>query len=166
MPVEQYVYFALSSKHMSAQEMTAVLGVEPDETSVRGSRRAAHPVRPACHSWKVVCREPGLAVDEQIDRVLDRLRPHTGRVAALARQLEEVPGEGGCAVLAVVRYFRAADDSETSAGRTDSDGYRDPDGMDVPHPPNLFGWALQRDAMEFLLATGAVLDVDEYDMTA
>ena len=31
--------------------------------------------------------------------------------------------------------------------------------------PNLFGWHLDRAALDFLQATGAVLDVDEYDMT-
>ncbi|THA81657.1 DUF4279 domain-containing protein [Streptomyces sp. A0592] len=158
MPIDQYVYFALSSKHMSAEEMTAVLGLEPDETLVRGSRRAAEPTRPACHSWKVVCREPGLAVDEQIDHVLDRLRPHTDRIAALARQLDEEQGEDGSAVLEVVRYFRASD--ADTADATD-----DTDDTDATHSPNLFGWALERDVMEFLIATGAVLDVDEYDMT-
>ncbi|MFI5764690.1 hypothetical protein ACIA8F_27645 [Streptomyces sp. NPDC051563] len=30
---------------------------------------------------------------------------------------------------------------------------------------NLFGWALDREAIAFLAATGAYLDVDEYDMT-
>ncbi|GIF22231.1 hypothetical protein BJ973_002555 [Actinoplanes tereljensis] len=31
--------------------------------------------------------------------------------------------------------------------------------------PNLFGWHLDREVLSFLQATGAVLDVDEYDMT-
>jgi hypothetical protein len=31
--------------------------------------------------------------------------------------------------------------------------------------PNLFGWHLDREVLGFLQATGAVLDVDEYDMT-
>jgi len=31
--------------------------------------------------------------------------------------------------------------------------------------PNLFGWHLGRDVLDFLHRTGAVIDVDEYDMT-
>ncbi|MGW5399979.1 hypothetical protein [Streptomyces sp. NPDC003952] len=47
---------------------------------------AAGQARPFCQIWKVVCREPGLCVDEQIAHVLDRLRPQTGRIAALMKQ--------------------------------------------------------------------------------
>lgn len=68
MPLRQFVYFALFSKHTSVAEMTAVLGIEPDEVSVRGSRFTEPAVIPVSHSWKIVCREPGLRVDEQINR--------------------------------------------------------------------------------------------------
>jgi hypothetical protein len=40
-PVNQYVYFALSSYGTSAADITAILGLEPDEVTVRGSRIAA-----------------------------------------------------------------------------------------------------------------------------
>ncbi|MEU1543098.1 DUF4279 domain-containing protein [Actinacidiphila glaucinigra] len=60
MPLSQYVYFALISSRTTAQEITAWLGIEPDETTVRGSRRADSPTLPVTHRWKVVCREPGL----------------------------------------------------------------------------------------------------------
>ncbi|MFG2917256.1 hypothetical protein ACGF0D_30750 [Kitasatospora sp. NPDC048298] len=43
MPVDQYVYFALSSLHTSAADMAAVLGLEPDEIMVRGSGSHACP---------------------------------------------------------------------------------------------------------------------------
>ncbi|GGY88774.1 DUF4279 domain-containing protein [Streptomyces avidinii] len=113
MPLDQYVYFALSSERTSAQEMTALLGIEPDETTVRGSRRT-EPAIPVCHSWKVVCREPGLRVDDQVAHVLDRLRPHTDRIAKLARQLNQEPEPGSAARLQIVRYFR---DAEGKPGR-------------------------------------------------
>jgi hypothetical protein len=51
-------------------------------------------------AW-VVCREPGLRVDEQITRLLDRLQPHTDRICGLTLHLA---GTGGGAVLQVVRY--------------------------------------------------------------
>lgn len=84
MPVNQYVYFALSSYSTSATDITAILGLEPDETTVRGSRIATPKPVPVLHCWKIVCREPGLRVDEQIARILERLAPHTEAIAALA----------------------------------------------------------------------------------
>ncbi|MEU6493855.1 DUF4279 domain-containing protein [Streptomyces sp. NPDC046984] len=150
MPLRQYVYFALSSSRTTAQEMTAWLGIEPDETTVRGSRRADSPPLPVTHRWKVVCREPGLSVDELVARVLDRLGPHTDRIAELAARLAAEDEEYGSAVLEVVRYFN--DDEATH-------------GAAATVQPNLFGWHLDPDVLRFLAATGAALDVDEYDMT-
>jgi hypothetical protein len=141
--VDQYAYFALSSRSTSATEMTAVLGLEPDEFAIRGSRVTGPRAIPVLHRWKIVCREPGLCVDQQIARILERLAPHTAAIAALAERLDdEEPGPA--AVLEVVRYFNR------QAG---------------PEDPNLLGWHLGRDVLDFLQATGAVLDVDEYDMT-
>ncbi|MEV7567922.1 DUF4279 domain-containing protein [Streptomyces tanashiensis] len=88
---------------------TALLGVQPDETKVRGSR-VVEPAIPACHQWRIVCREPGLRVDEQIALVLDRLRPHTDRIAGLAGRMGEEPGAGRAAKPQIVRYYTAADD--------------------------------------------------------
>jgi hypothetical protein len=151
-PVDQYVYFALSSHVTSAAEMTAVLGLEPDETVVRGSHFPEPTATPAQHRWKIVCREAGLSVDEQIARVLERLTPHADAVAVLARRLDAEDLQGPSAVLEVVRYF--------------NDG---PIRQDHPRrdaeAPNLFGWHLGRDTLDFLHHTGAVLDVDEYDLT-
>lgn len=130
MSLRQYVYFALISDSITAAEITAFVGVEPDETRV--SRQTGH------HRWKVVCREPALTVDQQIDRVVERLAPYAGRIAEL--------GESVSAVLQVVRYFN--DDEEHAASGA-----------------NIFGWHLERDVLDFLAATGAELDVDEYDMT-
>ncbi|MEJ8667564.1 DUF4279 domain-containing protein [Streptomyces sp. MS1.AVA.1] len=153
MSLRQFVYFALSSDRVTAGEMAAFLGIEPDETTVRGSRRTAPVALPASHRWKVVCRERGLRVDEQITEVVRRLRPHTGRVAELARRLETEEGSDGAAVLQIVRYFN---DSEEATEHS----------LPVPlDQPNLFGWHLDRDVLDFLAATRAVLDVDEYDMT-
>ncbi|MBZ4322686.1 DUF4279 domain-containing protein [Streptomyces huiliensis] len=146
MPLLQYTYFALFSRHTSADDMTARLGMAPDEATVRGSRFTEPAVVPVDHSWKVVCRDPGLRADEQIARVLDRLRPHTHRISTLARELT---GTGGGAVLQVVRYFNDAAPGRPAAADS----------------PNLFGWHLDRNVLDFLAATGAELDVDEYDTT-
>ncbi|MGH3249533.1 MAG: DUF4279 domain-containing protein [Trebonia sp.] len=155
MPVNQYVYFALSSRGTSAADIAALLGLKPDETRVRGSRIAAPIPIPVLHRWKIVCREPGLRVDEQIARILERLAPRTEAIAALARRLDAEGGQGPSAVLEVVRYFNhepGLQDPPTSAG-------------DQSEAPNLLGWHLGRDVLDFLHRTGAVLDIDEYDMT-
>ncbi|MEU4279298.1 DUF4279 domain-containing protein [Streptomyces tanashiensis] len=152
MPLDQYVYFALSSERTTAREMTALLGVQPDETKVRGSR-IVEPAIPACHQWKIVCREPGLRVDEQIALVLDRLRPHTDRIAGLAKRMSDEPGAGSAARLQIVRYYTAADDPGENSQ------------VGAEEKPNLFGWHLDQQVLDFLAATGATLDVDEYDLT-
>ncbi|MGS2645445.1 DUF4279 domain-containing protein [Streptosporangium sp. G12] len=157
MRVHQYVYFALFSRYTSAEEMARWLGVEPDEVTVRGGR-GAEPVRPVSHSWKIVCREPDLRVDEQVSRVLDRLRPHTGRIAELAGRLRAEDAEHGGAVFEVVRRLDGHEgDPPRSLSNTVDPG--------SPREPNLLGWHLDLDVLRFLTATGAALDVDEYDMT-
>jgi hypothetical protein len=147
MPLLQFSSFSLFSQHISADEMTSRLGLEPDEVTVRGSRFTEPRVIPVFHRWKVECRDSDLRVDEQIARLLERLKPHTDRIAGLSRQL--ATRDGG-AVLQVVRYFND----------TDPDLPRTPDSL------NLFGWHLDRAVMDFLMATGAELDVDEYDLAA
>lgn len=128
--------------------MTAFLGMEPDETTVRGSR-IAQPALPVCHCWKIVCRQPVLRVDEQITQVIERLDPHIARVTELVQQLTGEPEAGHAAVLQVVRYFSPVEGPDNLAAEA----------------PNLFGWDLDRKALAFLTATGAVLDVDEYDLS-
>ncbi|WP_330440620.1 DUF4279 domain-containing protein [Micromonospora sp. NBC_00821] len=139
MRVHQYVYFCVRSDLLSARELTTRLGIEPDEISVKGSKRENPPV-PAVHSWRVVCRDSGLTVDEQIDRIIDRLGPIADQIAALVRVIDEAEGEGITSTLQVVRYFK------------DDDGDQH----------QRLGWHLDRRALEFLHHTRAELDVDEY----
>jgi hypothetical protein len=133
--VRQYVYFALFSELMPAEEMTRRLGLAPDEVDVRASRQV-YPPRPAVHSWKMVCSAPGLTVDEQVSIVIGRLRPLVDEIGRLARHLDAT--EGG-ARLQVVRYLSEGDPN-----------------------PILLGWRLDREVVDFLHTTRAVLDIDEY----
>ncbi|ROR35243.1 DUF4279 domain-containing protein [Kitasatospora cineracea] len=156
MLISQYAYFGLSSLTVSAAEMTAVLGIEPDETMVRGSRSTGPRVLPVLHRWKIVCREPGLGVDEQVARVVARLAPHADAIAALTRRLDAEDGEDGegpSAVLEVVRVFNDEDGQDRLAGTP----------PELVEGPGLLGWHLGRDVLAFLHTTGAALDVDEYD---
>ena len=153
--ISQYVYFALSSRTMPTAEMTAILGLEPDEFTVRGSRIISSRPVPATHSWKIVCRERGLCVDEQAARVVQRLSPHVEAIAALARQLDAEHDQGPGAVLQVVRQFNDVEGHDHLASAP----------LDLADRPSLLGWHLGRDVLDFLHTTGAVLDVDEYDFT-
>lgn len=153
MPVSQYVYFALYSRDTSAAEITAILGREPDEIKVRGSRITEPKTIPTHHCWKIVCREPVLRVDEQISRVLERIKPHAEAIAALVHRLDAEDDPGSGAALQVIRYFNDAPDLQDPPDRQD----------ERAETPNLFGWHLDRTVLDFLHKVGAILDIDEYD---
>ncbi len=130
--------------------MTSQLKITPDKVIVRGSRFMEPVVVPVAHRWEIVCREPGLRVDEQITCLLDRLRPHTEPIAELVSRLAI---DGGGAVLQVVRYFNDTEQGRSRNRPGDSDS------------PNLFGWHLDRHVLDFINAVGAEIDVDEYDLS-
>ncbi|MEV0331069.1 DUF4279 domain-containing protein [Micromonospora echinospora] len=155
MIISQYAYFALSSNRVSAAEMTARLGIEPDEIAVRGSRLAS-PARPATHRWKIVCRKAGLTVDEQIDRIVERLFGHAERIGELAGELDDTDGGPGASVLQIVRVFEHPDGEE--------EDLTSPVGglQKLPGQHQLLGWHVDARVLEFLRLTRAELDVDEY----
>jgi hypothetical protein len=156
MRVQQYVYFALRSVEMSAAEMTVRLGLEPDEAVVRGSRQTAPVLLPAAHCWRVVCRKPGLRIDEQVDAVIDRLFAHADRLGELAAELERLDRGTGASCLQVVRVF------EHPEGE-DEDLTSPVEGMQkLPGQHQLLGWHLDARTLEFLRRTRAELDADEY----
>jgi hypothetical protein len=96
--IRQYVYFAVRSDAVNADEVSRRLGLEPDHIAVRGSR-SAEPPRPVANVWKIVCDEPDMTIDEQVEVVLQRLRPAEARLVELAK-------DPGCSVaLQLVRYF-------------------------------------------------------------
>ena len=152
MPVRQYTCFALSSHSASATEMTAVLGIEPDRTAFRSSRRGEPLPVPVAHRWIVECRDRGLSLDEQIAYILERLAPQTDAIAALARRLDAEPEAGPSAVLEVVRYFNEAGQHPGHQVEPSKE-----------EPTRKLGWHLGRDVLDFLQATGAAVDIDEYE---
>jgi len=74
----------------------------------------------------------------------------------LARQLSAEDRQGPSAALENVRKFNDEEGQNRLASAP-------PELIDGP---DLLGWHLDRDVLDFLHATGAVLDVDEYDYTA
>jgi hypothetical protein len=121
---------------------------------VRGSK-AASPPRPPVHAWKVVCRAGGLTVEEQIERVVGRLRPVVDRIAALVQQ-PDASADGVTATLQVVRYLDDEDGEEEGAEPTATGLVR----LSGQH--QFLGWHLDLRVLQFLCVTGAELDVDEY----
>ncbi len=103
MKVHQFCYFALKSETMSAADISARLGMPPDEVVVLGSQSAEHRV-PRSHAWKVVHRGAN-RVDDQIEHVIGRLAPVRPGIRALV-------DEGATAVLQVVRYYHHRDGGE------------------------------------------------------
>jgi hypothetical protein len=153
--MRQYVHFALTSRHISAAEITARLMVEPDEISVRGSR-VATPATPACHAWTVVCRQPGLSVSEQLAQIVDRLRPYHDQIVSLSETLADQDPEYGGATLELVHYL---DDGDSEGEAPSSAAARSQETAD--HDP-LLSWARDREVLEFLLATNLSIDLDVY----
>lgn len=136
----QYCYFALKSTTISAADITARLLMPPDEVMVVGSRNRERSL-PRCHAWKIV-RRGSESVDDQIQHIVDRLSPVRARLVALVSEPDV------SSVMAVVRYFHhdrgtASDDSQARP----------------------LCWNLSLPVIEFLTATRAMLDVDEYDLS-
>ncbi|SFR24126.1 Acetyltransferase (GNAT) domain-containing protein [Lentzea waywayandensis] len=131
--VEQYAYFALESDTVSAAEIARRLGLEPDEVLVRGSKRPEYDI-PRAHAWKIVDRG-AKRLDEQIEHVVDRLRPVHDELVALTA-ISDIS-----ASLVVVRYCR---DGDSAVGTG-------------------LGWWISTESLAFLASVRASLDVDEYD---
>jgi hypothetical protein len=120
---------------MPASEMSAVLGLEPDEITVRAVDLVDPPV-PTSHEWMVTCRDPEKTVDEQVEDLVQRLAPYTTQIARLAAHLEQ--DECGGARLHIVRQVNTP-----TAFMSDS------------------SWRLKRQVLHFLHVTNADLNVDE-----
>lgn len=155
MRIRQYAYFSMGSRQVPASEITARLGIEPDEIMVRGTRRLDPPV-PVSHAWQVVCRRPGLALDEQVENVVSRLHPYIGQLRVLLDELRADDPEHGGGALRVVRYFDDEDgeDEELSPPHVEL--------QKLPGQHQLLGWVLARPVMEFLMALDIELDADEF----
>ncbi|GAA3100127.1 DUF4279 domain-containing protein [Streptosporangium carneum] len=151
MEVDQYVYFALKSERMSAEEMATRLGLEADEVTIRASKRL-EPPRPAVHIWRINVPRSSLPVDDMITVLVDRLEPYASAIGALADELDRHE-PGHTAVLQVVRFFGDDDEEGSEEERT------------TEAPPRPLGWHLDRRVLDFLQTTRAELDVDEYGDT-
>jgi hypothetical protein len=153
MRIRQYAYFAIKSATLPAAAVTAHVGIEPDAVLVRGRRRMNRPP-PAHHVWRIECREPGLTVDEQLGRVLERVRP----VAARIRELTATGTVS--AVMQVVRFLDAVDGEPERVDEIVTDDGEPLRKLAGQH--RLLGWGLTAEDLGFLASIPAMLDVDEY----
>ncbi len=145
--IRQYSYFALYSETMTAADMTVHLSMEPDEIRVLGSRSAEHRL-PRSHSWQIHRHSPE-SIDEQIEYLIDRLTPVLPRLLSLIDR----PDVG--ASMQIVRHYDDPDGVHGAPGGTSL--------ADVHNWPRPLGWHLTTAVLEFLVATGAELDIDEYN---
>ena len=146
--VKQRAYFAVDSLHLAPSVMAEHLGLEPDDSWVRGSM---HPERdiPVQNRWAVTNDGPGLTVDEQVADVLARVIPVASRLAELLQTHADVTTK-----LKVVRHFGVGEEEERSdpAARFQK----------VPGQHQLLGFYLGLDVLSFLVAARAEFEVDEY----
>jgi hypothetical protein len=159
--IRQYAYFGIFSQTLTSADITGRLGIEPDRFKVRGSRTMNPPV-PKFHFWEIRSDQPGLTVVEHFDRIIGRLKPHSGAIGQLVQELTtEGPHlEGTGSRLQVVRHFDDEDGEDEELSVIESS-----DGQNfekLPGQHQLLGWHLGLGVIEFLLATHADLDVDEY----
>ncbi|WP_433685791.1 DUF4279 domain-containing protein [Nocardia sp. CA-119907] len=139
----------MRSTSLSAAEMTARLGLEPDRVLVMGSRSPER-VLPRFHAWQIL-RRSDESVDDQIQYLVDRLETVRAVLVSLCSDDEVSP------VMQVVRHFGDPDGVEAA-----------PDGIawdQAQQRPRPLGWHLPLSVLDFLVSTRTELDVDEYDST-
>jgi hypothetical protein len=133
---------------MSAGEVERRIGMAPDEVHVKGSR-STDPVRPASHSWAIVCRERGLTVQAQIAKLVARLQPARDAIKELIAKEDVLP------VLQVVRGFDDEGGEEENPSPVQ--------GLEkLPGQHQLLGWHLDLQLIDFLADLRVELDADEY----
>lgn len=150
--MRQHASFVVQSDVRHPDEISELFQFEPDVSKAKGSSNKARQV-PRTHLWEVKAEGTSAPVDAQIREIISRLGPIADRILRLVE-------DGTCkAVLRVSRHFN------------------DPDGEEEHHDPiisghgilrilsgqhQLLGWLVDREIIDFLVATGAVITVDEY----
>jgi hypothetical protein len=154
MRIRQRAYLSLASDGLCPDEITAILGLEPDESKIRGSRFAGPPPRPASHLWSLLS---GVRDDAPLEDHLTALWPRLVQVAEGLQIFTARPDSAG--FLQIVRNFEegSEDFDEAAWGLPPNADFERLGGQ---HPFLGFGFdALQ---LQFLGSIGVAIDVDEY----
>jgi hypothetical protein len=157
--IKQEVSFVVQSETISGDEIERRLSLDADKIKVKGSR-TTEPLRPRFHSWRITCDEPGLRLDEQVARVVERLRP-------VRQALEELRNDPQVELaLSVFRDFDAddgaEDDAEDAPRQVAQRGGQDLDLVRLSGQHQLLGWHLDAEVVAFFSTLGCAFDFDEY----
>jgi len=147
--IKQYVQFVVFSDALEPEEISRRIGLAADRTATRASRISAPP-RPVTNIWELRSEGAGLAVDEHITRLVERLQPVRNALVSLRDAPSDVTTR-----LEVVRYFNT-DDGEDEV----IDVANGLEKLAGQH--QLLGWTLTAEVMDFFRDLGANLWVDEY----
>ena len=153
MKLSQYVYFDLSSDVVTAADITAFLGVEPDELRVRGSNKATPRPVPANHSLSIHCRTRA-TIDVQIQVVLQRLEPIRAKLIDLIATADVT------ARLIIVRYFNDEEGEEESFDPAITEDGELLERLLGQH--QMLGWYLSVEQLMLIASLGAAIWADEY----
>jgi hypothetical protein len=149
MRIKQYAYLGLASEVLTPREMTARVGVEPDEERPMASHRL-HPPVPKLHLWRI---RPTITQPARVDALLESL---VGRLDLHASAIGKLVASGNArATIHVVRYLDA-DDGELEA-HDDVGGL-----VTLTGQHQLLGFHLGPRVLDFARRAGAEFDFDEY----
>ena len=152
--MSQYVYFTLISETLTADAIAAEVGIDPDRTSVLGSRQMTPRRIPRVHRWSLYSTDAAQPIDVQTVAVLGRIAHAAGAIRRLVDR-DEVTAE-----LVFVRLFNDKDGEEENLDSvTTEDGL----GLErIAGQHQLPGWCLEPDQLALLAAMRASIDADEY----
>ncbi|MHA3703124.1 DUF4279 domain-containing protein [Jatrophihabitans sp. YIM 134969] len=153
MKISQYVYLCIYSQTIDAEQITDALGVAPDAVKMRGSR-TAQPPRPLEHSWQIECRDAGMAIDDQVEALLDRITPVVAKLRALVDESDVSVG------LQMVRSFDDEGGEDELLPEIKTEDGRHLVKLSGQHQP--LGWVLKPEQIQLLGSVGAWISADEY----
>ena len=153
MRVRQYVYFGIASEALTPDAISAAVGLQPDESRPKGSRRPGPPPIPRRHLWKLRSGVPETAdLNDHFAALVAKLAGYEDRIEAL---LDTEDADGG---FQVVRHFDPGPEDEAiiEPGRL-VDGFERLRGQ---HP--LLSFHLEEEWLAVAVKLGGGIDFDEY----
>lgn len=137
MKVRHQTTLTIFSVPLSPDTISDRIGIKPDKTSTRGEKRRSETVTiPRANEWSLIAPDE-MPIDEQIDNLLDRIKPYRKALVDLAKDPDVKIG------LLIARYFH-----------------------DQAAKSNRLGIHLSSEALARLAEINATVSVDEYDYSA
>jgi hypothetical protein len=153
MRVRQWAEFGFSSETVEAHIITGMMGVEPDQFSVRGSRAQTPQPLPRFHGWLL---RSGPPEQRDVDHLLGVLMQRVGPLEGAIREVLNLPDVRGG--LQVVRQFEEGPEESSVV-----DPVRTVGGLERlggQHP--LLGFALDSEVLAFAARLQLTMSFDEY----